>query len=381
MHKLLFIFILSLLLFAPLTIQSAPTGERPHIDRTKLPRGCASCHVGHGKPNTPMLPEQRSGFCFRCHGRPVYVDVTKRKGYLAKYAGVKNLQREFDKPFRHPIENTGIHRADESIPERDPSAPRHAECGDCHNPHMVVTGFSMAGIHGVSKEGMEIENISFEYELCFRCHANSANLPADQSNKAEVFSALNPSFHPVISAGKNSVVPSLILPLTTSSLIRCTDCHNNDDPSGPKGPHGSYNRHILKKNFSDSDGQEGALQYELCYSCHNRNSILGNESFQLHSIHIVSANTSCRTCHNPHGSLRNARLIDFESNRSTIKPASSGRLEYISYGPRAGECYLNCHGKEHDPQAYPSTGSTSSKTTTSVFKPFSRNKLISPYSR
>jgi len=93
-------------------------------------------------------------------------------------------------------------------------------------------------------------------KLCFNCHSYSANLPADQTNKAEIFNISNPSFHPVLTSGRNTDVPSLAPPLTASSLITCTDCHSNDDPAGPKGPHGSSYRYILSKNYTTVDGAE-----------------------------------------------------------------------------------------------------------------------------
>jgi hypothetical protein len=41
-------------------------------------------------------------------------------------------------------------------------------------------------------------------------------------------------------------------------------------------------------------------------------------------------------------------------------PSNSGRLLYRNLGPRTGECFLNCHGKEHNPARYPVNTTTSS---------------------
>jgi len=279
----------------------------------------------------------------------------KKAGYLAPNIIAADLQRVFNKPYRHPIEKTGVHRHDEPVPETDRSAERHAECIDCHHHHYVTTLNKFDKIKGVSSQGFQVQVINFEYELCFKCHSNGANLPPDQRNKAELFSISNPSYHPVISPGKNIDVPSLINPWSVTSVIKCTDCHNNDDPSGPKGPHGSSNRYILKYNFTLSDGSESPYQYELCYSCHRRESILANESFFYHDLHVSVAGASCRTCHNPHGSTQYTHLIDFDS--MVVSPSSKGFVEFRDLGQKAGECYLNCHGKDHAPTAYPIQGS------------------------
>lgn len=356
------LIILILMLCITLSLfYSALGSERPHGDKTKLLKGCASCHKGHGLSNTPMLSLKNEVFCFRCHGHNIYVENAKRVGDLSSDVVTINIQKEFEKPYHHPIERIGIHRYGEILPEVDSSLPRHSVCIDCHHHHYVSKKNKMSGIRGVSKDGIRVR-INFEYELCFKCHSYSANLPANQTNKAEIFNPLNPSFHPVISPGKNSDVPSLIPPLTALSLIKCTDCHSNDDPAGPKGPHGSNYRYILSKNYTMVDGPEGPFQYELCYSCHRRSSILSNESFQLHNLHISYVGTSCRTCHNPHGSIQYSHLIEF--NRAYVMPSNNGQLGYIDLGTRAGQCYLNCHGKEHDPAVYPGTGSQPSS-----FKP------------
>lgn len=343
-------FILFILFLTPHPLYSDSGKGRSHGDRSKLLKGCASCHKGHGVFNTPMLSERKEFVCFRCHGHSIYAENAKRAGDIAKDVRTTNIQREFEKPYRHPVEKIGIHRYGEVLPETDPSMPRHSACGDCHHHHYVRENNKMSGVRGTSKDGLTAR-ITYEYELCFNCHSYSANLPAYQTNKAEIFNSSNPSFHPVITPGKNTDVPSLIPPLTTSSLIKCTDCHNNDDPSGPIGPHGSNYRYLLSRNYTTTDGSEGPFQYELCYGCHRRSSILSNESFQYHDLHVSTVGTSCRTCHNPHGSTQYPHLIDFD--RASVMSSNSGQLNYMAYGSRAGQCALNCHGKDHDPAVYP----------------------------
>jgi predicted CXXCH cytochrome family protein len=345
------VLIFLVLILAPVLLHSASFRDSPHGDKTKLPKGCASCHKGHGVTNTSMLSDEKETFCFKCHGDSLNIEKARKAGDLAAHTKAANLERAFEKGYRHPIEKTGIHKYNEILPETIASTPRHAECVDCHHYHYVTTANKMEGISGITRDGTIVNNIQAGYELCFKCHSYSANLPSDQTNKAELFKTSNPSYHPVISQGKNNSVPGLIAPLSESSTIKCTSCHNNDDPLGPKGPHASNYRYILAKNYTESDGAESPLQYELCYSCHRRSSILGNAGFKYHNRHIAITGTSCRTCHNPHGSNLYAHLIDF--NNLSVSSSSSGRLDYKSIGSKAGECYLTCHGKDHNPARYP----------------------------
>jgi hypothetical protein len=37
---------------------------------------------------------------------------------------------------------------------------------------------------------------------------------------------------------------------------------------------------------------------------------------------------------------------------SVVSPNSVGRLEFISLGTFRGECYLSCHGADHNPESY-----------------------------
>ena len=124
---------------------------------------------------------------------------------------------------------TGVH---------DPVEPgvvqsRHVECVDCHNPHASnATGGtlpgSLIGVRGITIGGSEINPATTEYQICFRCHADSTNKPAPrtarqiaQTNTRLEFDTLNPSYHPVAGPGKNTNVPSLLAPWTTSSMVKC----------------------------------------------------------------------------------------------------------------------------------------------------------------
>lgn len=47
-------------------------------------------------------------------------------------------------------------------------------------------------------------------------------------------------------------------------------------------------------------------------------------------------------------------LIQIAMGRTVVSASrTQGRLEYISLGPGSGQCFLTCHGKNHEPEKYP----------------------------
>ncbi|MEI7728136.1 MAG: cytochrome c3 family protein [Verrucomicrobiota bacterium] len=324
-------------------------------ETTVLANGCENCHRPHSAGTKARLlnyPGDESN-CYPCHNGNVTAN---------------SIQKEFNKTSVHPITfTTGVHDPMEDAV----NATRHVTCVDCHNPHAVnaqtakaplVSG-SLAGVKGVTATGARITPISREYELCFRCHADSPGRGAPsvqrqfpQTNTRLEFGSASGSYHPVVNLGKNPNVPSLISPWTTSSLMYCTDCHNNNTGpgaggNGAKGPHGSTYAPILERRLELTDNQiENSASYALCYKCHSRASILSDQSFKTHNKHITTARTACTTCHDSHGVAAANHLINF--NTLYVTKSSGGRLEFVDNGTYRGTCYLTCHGKDHNPLSY-----------------------------
>lgn len=223
----------------------------------------------------------------------------------------------------------------------------------------------MKGVSGITTSGSTTYNVQYEYEVCFKCHGDNPDRATSmitrqitQTNTRLEFSPSNPSFHPVVSRGINQNVPSLKPPMTVASLIYCTDCHNSDNTSGTKGPHGSNYPNLLAYRYETSDfTQESEFSYELCYKCHSRNSILNDESFPKHSKHLEEE-IPCSVCHDAHGissaqgtSLNNSFLINFDT--TIVGPDSSGLLMFEKQlGVYSGKCHVKCHGTEHSPAEY-----------------------------
>lgn len=328
---------------------------------------CANCHASHtaGTPARLLNSAIEEQNCYPCHSGTV---------------AAKNIAAAFGKFSTHPVTLTaGVHD-----PLEDPiNPPRHVECADCHNSHAATTAAAvapnasgaLAGLKGVNADGVVVNPLTKEYEQCFRCHADSiARGPARvarqfvETNTRLEFAPTAASYHPIAAPGKNSNVPSLIAPWTTTSQMYCTDCHNNDQGpnnggTGANGPHGSAFPPILEQNLTLVDGNpESAVEYALCYKCHSRSSILADQSFSAvngggldrgHRFHIVDQNTACTTCHDPHGVTTQPRLINFRTGGANpVTPSSGGRLEFNSTGVNKGNCYLSCHGKDHNPESY-----------------------------
>ena len=88
-----------------------------------------------------------------------------------------------------------------------------------------------------------------------------------------------------------------------------------------------------------------------------RDSILSGDSFDEHGSHISDEDAPCSACHDPHGvsatqgnSINNSNLINFDLN--IVAPNSRGLLMFEDLGGFRGQCYLSCHGEDHDPKEY-----------------------------
>jgi predicted CXXCH cytochrome family protein len=328
--------------------------------QTVSDNGCLSCHQPHsaGYPERLFHFEQEEDNCFSCHNGQV----------------AKNVMDEFQNLSGHFV---GDYDQIHDIREFPGGSDRHVECEDCHNPHAMVKSIqipasapniqgSLRAVSGVSASGAVIQHASYEYEVCFKCHGNNLtrvdsliSRQITQTNTIMEFDKSNPSFHPVTARGVNTNVPSLISGLDESSMIYCTDCHNSDASSQVKGPHGSKYPFLLAYQYETEDEtDESIFAYELCYQCHDRQSILNDRSFEKHKKHIVDEKTPCSVCHDPHGisysqgnSTNNTHLINFD--RTVVFPdVITGRLEFEDLGTFRGRCYLECHGENHSPEEY-----------------------------
>ena len=368
---------------------------------------CGNCHRLHSTGATAaarLLRFAEESTCNLCHAG---TNVTP---------ALRNVMGEFSKTYAHPTTTlSGLHDAAENAAPLNSS--RHAECADCHNPHAASGTGGAASPPGVEAPlvgasgyngASALRPASNEYEVCYKCHADSTNKPqnsagystygrtpvrvtngavADPYNLRLKFSS-GVSRHNVSNPRQRTAaqVPSLRpnmlnldgsagRSLGTGTYVYCTDCHSSNQArksngTGPNGPHGSTWNHLLERRYdlevppatpgsnapgvayvSGINGTAG-----VCYKCHDiDNSIINNDSFGKHNRHIIGEPSSCSTCHDPHGihggtATNNYNLVNFDL--AIVGPSSGGLLRYERTGTFAGRCYLRCHGNSHNPRSY-----------------------------
>jgi len=369
---------------------------------------CMNCHGSHNAVGSGqrLLRGVEEMACTTCHSSAANVSPAARNV----------MSQVTNSLYSHPITAvSGEHDPAEALPVNN---GRHSECADCHNPHAAqATGTStppalqaaLVGASGVSAaDGVTpLPRATNEYEVCFKCHANSTNKPqnvaytnygrtpyrqtfalaADPFNVRLDFQSPVARHNVTQPAGvRGQVSPSLranMLDLTGSpagrslqggTYIYCIDCHNNNDArssggASPSGPHGSNWDHLLERRYQVNEVPTGgsganfpkityspgiAGPYALCDKCHDiDNKILSGDSvFKEHERHIRDVGASCATCHAPHGiqggsATNNGHLVNFDLN--IVGPNQKGQL---SLDRVARTCSLQCHSKNHNATKY-----------------------------
>jgi predicted CXXCH cytochrome family protein len=347
---------------------------------------CSNCHGSHWNPvGARNLKAAEQAACSPCHSG---TNISP---------ALRNVMADFSKTYSHPAMTvSGAHDPSESLPVNN---ARHAECPDCHNPHVASAQSSLAGASGYSGTGPQ-RPATTEYQVCMKCHADSTNkpqnstymtygrtpsrypqgsmpagytispaMPSDQYNVRLQFTGTighNVMGTSIVTTA-NTTLRAYVLnidgtnntsrPLTRTSQIYCTDCHSNDQArssngSGANGPHGSSYPHLLQMNLyqEPSSGGSGnsSAGSALCNKCHN--------VAALASPHGNHRSYSCTTCHDPHGVIggsaaSNRAMMNFDT---AIVTRGTTYLGYFYNGTGSGQkgCYLNCHGKGHNPITY-----------------------------
>ena len=335
---------------------------------------CVNCHDPHGVTDAqgvvPRLALRREEqLCLACHdGSPASA----------------NIAAEFSKPYRHPtLTIAGRHTgADEQLPSEfgvTPVNQRHAECEDCHNPHVSradrssVEGTTEASrlVLGVSRVAVSnggagsrplytlfgasdsLSSPNAEYQLCFKCHSSWTTQPSGQTDMGLVLNPANPSYHPVEDIGRNlNISPMAFTPgWSATSITRCGSCHGSDF-GGVAGPHGSTNAGLLRRPSPASASERTMSSDELCFACHDYD-VYANPSSPSttraasrfnapnsemgHAEHVGEERVPCYACHVTHGSTTQPNLL--------VLGRSPGLITYTRTAS-GGTCTASCHGSE-----------------------------------
>lgn len=356
---------------------------------------CSNCHGAHNNAaGSRNLKGVEEATCTPCHSG---ANVTP---------ALVNVGADYAKAYVHPTYTvSGVHDPAETLPVNN---TRHAECADCHNPHVdyaqsgtalpPAAQAALAGVSGWDTSGKQ--NVAAtEYQVCYKCHADSTNKPttstygrtavrypggpmpagyptqparpADQYNLRLKFQSTighNVAGFSTVTTANTSLRPymlningtnNLSRPLTTSTRLYCTDCHSSDTArssggTGANGPHGSAYPHLLQYNlFQDSvggggGGGGGGTGAAICNKCHNLNTVQGIRPHDDHN------GVGCTTCHDPHGVIggtpgANHAMMNFDTGVAAKSTTYFGAY-YISAASRG--CYTNCHGENHNPRTY-----------------------------
>ncbi len=360
--------------------------------------GCEVCHTPHfaatpeellNFTSTPPAYSCTSAGCHTSEPPPVHaaaaLPLIRSSAFARAPGGVVDIAGQTRKVSAHRQLPGSPPIAQRRPRSAAPAGLRTVACPDCHNPHLTANAKSeppyasgmLRGVSGIDRYGGEVRSARYEYEICFKCHAdNTPDLNyvprvVGVTNLRFAFDPSNPSFHPVISMGKNFNVPSIPSPfepnMRVSNLMYCTTCHA-DDEGGSRGPHGSAFRPILKERYETADNTpENYNNYALCYRCHDRNSILRDVSFQKrmqrktpsgggHSGHLMAA-IPCSACHDAHGVAEvvaacgntgsHTHLINFDTRIVSPKPNTTFPT-FVGAGTFAGSCSVCCHGVLHE---------------------------------
>ncbi len=360
---------------ADATVDSAAPGMRPSGDWGK----CVNCHDVHGynmdgSGLVPSLTVSREDkLCVVCHdGSPA----------------TKSIKADLAKAYRHPVSTAGRHAASEdgnpAAYAATPANNRHAECVDCHNPHVAAADGTPAVAPNASKRIRGVGRVAVtngaagvaptytyraaadttppvtEYQVCFKCHASWTAQPTGQTNLAIAFNSNNASYHPVEAVGRNTTinVNAFVGGWIPTAQMFCTDCHTSDN-TAVRGPHGSAYQYILKKSSVRSSAQRTMSSGELCFDCHRYGTYADNNASstvkaysrfnpparsQGHTYHVGSRRYPCYACHDSHGSATRPSLI--------VTGRSPGLNNYTQTSG-GGTCSPTCHGSESYSINYP----------------------------
>jgi predicted CXXCH cytochrome family protein len=324
---------------------------------------CANCHLTHTAPSGPYLltAAKVSDTCLtNCHD-----------GATSATAG-PNIAALVQGPNPHDTKSAV------NLPSH---IPNNVDCKDCHEQHsMVQAGATPAApaisprlglIDGVTIGGTTTLKAQYEYEVCFKCHADkSAVNPRisrviSQANVRLEFATDAVSFHPVALKGVNLDVPSLRPGYTTDSIIACTDCHGSESSkkaggTGPNGPHGSAYPSILLAPYTTADlTAYSTSAYALCFRCHDNTKVVADSGpFPWHDTHVNKNTAPCSACHDSHGiasaqgnAMNNFALINFDT--TIVFPEDvTHTINFTHAGSEHGTCTLKCHGVNHSPKSY-----------------------------
>jgi len=308
--------------------------------------------VAGSRINTGTVASEQN-LCYKCHG-----DGTAN---YPRPNGAKDVYSKATLTYGHdPGDYSGKH-ADTETAALLGGTNRHAECTDCHDPHVTrkvsgsalhapqssLAGGALYGAWGTqvaynattwgTPSGYTPIHLSgeanhYEANLCFKCHSTNTSQPSGQTNIAQEFNPSNASFHNVLgqgtgmqssftlldSGGTTQNVTWQLPPAanflltgngwTADSMMTCTNCHTNTQTPATQasGPHGSSAQWIIDPDYAtpwrttylSATANGMSNATNICAKCHDLNGT-GTWSNTVHAriAHQTSTRGRCNNCH------------------------------------------------------------------------------------
>lgn len=409
-----------------------------HGSSTGMSVGCDNCHDPHASDNQrltaftrqpnrslPSIPGvlhtdilrnntttyAEEDLCYGCH--PAI--ATPNCDGICHGFNMADVQTPMNQTYAHPTDDfTGRHE-DTEVQADFGASNRHAECADCHDPHVeragrhtaqsAAAGNVLRGVTGVKPSYGAGEwavataytatrftgitsGASTDYEayLCFKCHSSYSGQPYDVTSNGRTYTSTDVAleFNPANESGHNVVgtaaagtaiwpktsgvgaandrtwsLPSAATWLKTAngwsatSMVACSDCHTWSG-TGAKGPHGSSVVYMIDSAYTTTyeTATLGGLNGALiCSKCHNADYPSMNN---VHD-HWRHSSSRCIGCHVtiPHGWKR-PRLLGYRGDPAPYTSLYVNGLTDKSYTPTSwtlSACGVSCTGKHSSTQS------------------------------
>lgn len=270
---------------------------------------CTACHSPHDSDNKSLVLKEGPDLCITCH-TDIHGELKKKFVHPAILGGCTSCHNPHGSPFKkffaldgsnlcfqcHPAIGELISKA------KSLHAPIMTEkaCVSCHMAH--------------ASEGEKLLSKKIEKDLCLDCHKGLIK---------KKYTVL----HGPINEGK------------------CSPCHN---------PHSSFYEKLLVKGYRTDDYVAYSdKEYELCFTCHNRELLRFPEtSFatgfrdgdkNLHFIHVnrKDKGRNCKLCHVIHGGSLPKLIAESVSFGKWQLP-----IKFIKTDT-GGSCTPGCHRQFH----------------------------------
>ena len=323
-------------------------GKKSHVHSPVKGGMCTSCHNPHSADEAKLLVQPAKDLCLMCH--PDKVDFTYLHGPTsAGDCTMCHNPHESDHKALAIKDGTELcltchFEMQEEMKKKNVHPALLGGCTSCHNPHgapykklLSAQGKDLCfQCHPrieekVKKAKMVHAPINTE-KACASCHSPHASdgenlLPESGKNLC-------------ISCHKNVIRKDMTVlhgPIETGT---CTPCHD---------PHGSQEARLLsKKHPADLYVPYTDKEFDLCFSCHNRDLLrFPDTSFatgfrdgerNLHYLHVnMKKGRNCKLCHNMHGGTQPKLIADKAPFGKWDLPLKFVKTE------TGGSCSPGCH--------------------------------------